>query len=294
VSIELATHYGQQYATNVDILLQRAGSQLRPYVTFKGGYKGKQVSLVDQVGEVSARRVTSRFVPIERTDINTDRRWVLPYDYDLAQQVDHFDQLRMLSDPKSAMVQAAMKAMGRAEDDLIVDAFFGDAKTGETGSGTTSFPSGNQVAVNFESASNVGLTVAKLREARRLAKANHLQWAQEQMFCAITSGEDSDLLKEIQIINLDYNDRPVLKDGKIERFLGINFVDFEALDTDGSSYNRVPVWAKSGMHLAQWEEFNTTISQRTDLRGHPWQAYILGTFGAARVEEDKVYEIKCN
>jgi hypothetical protein len=293
VSINLTTHYAQMYSTNVDLLLQRQGSILRDKVDFKGGYVGKQASPVDQIGSVEARRVTSRFADMGRVDAPTDRRWVFPLDFDLPQLVDHFDKLRLLTSPESALVKNGQMAMGRAEDDVIVDAFFADAKTGEAAGTTTSFPAGNQIAVNFESASNVGLTVAKLREVRRLAKSNFVRWYDEQMFIAITSGEDADLLKEIEIINLDYTDRPVLREGRIDRFLGMQFVDFEALDTDGSSYTRVPVWAKSGMHLAQWEDFQTSVSKRNDLQGEPWQAYILGTFGATRLEEDKVYEIKC-
>jgi len=293
VSINLATHYAQSYSTIVELLLQRKGSILREKVDFKGGYVGKQASPVDQIGAVEARRVTSKFGPMGRVDAPTDRRWVFPVDYDLPQLVDHFDKLRLLTDPESSLVQNGQMAMGRAEDNEIRDAFFADAKTGEQGGTTTSFPAANQVAVNFESASNVSLTVAKMREVRRLAKSKFLDWNNEQMYIAISSKEDSNLLKEIEIINLDYNDRPVLRDGRIERFLGMQFVDFEALNVDGSAFNRVPVWAKSGLHLAQWESFQTSVTKRNDLQGEPWQAYILGTLGATRTQENKVYEIKC-
>lgn len=293
MSVNLANHYAISYSTNVELLLQQKGSKLSDKVDSKMDYVGKQASPVDQIGAVAARRVTSRFGPMGRVDASATRRWVYPQDYDLPQLVDKFDELRLLTDPKSKYVLNGMHAMGRAMDDEIIDAFFGDAKTGETGGTTESFPAGNQIAVNFESASNVGLTVAKLREARRLMKAAFVDFDSETIYCGITSKQDSDLLKEIEIISLDFNDKPVMKDGRIMSFLGINFVDIERLDVDGSSYRRVPIWAKSGMHLGGWMPVQTSVSKRTDLQGEPWQAYILGTFGATRLQTGFVMEAKC-
>jgi hypothetical protein len=75
--------------------------------------------------------------------------------------------------------------------------------------------------------------------------------------------------------------------------LGINIVHCERLDTDGSSYRRIPVFAKSGMHLGMWNDVSGDVSQRKDLQGLPWQIYAYGTFGATRLEENKIIEIKC-
>jgi len=41
-----------------------------------------------------------------------------------------------------------------------------------------------------------------------------------------------------------------------------------------------------------WNDITTDVSQRKDLRGMPWQAYVYGTFGATRLEENKVYAIE--
>jgi len=56
----------------------------------------------------------------------------------------------------------------------------------------------------------------------------------------------------------------------------------------------VPVWAKSGMHLGVWGDIQTSISQRHDLQGEPWQAYVKMTMGATRLEEDKIVKILAN
>jgi hypothetical protein len=178
-------------------------------------------------------------------------------------------------------------------DDLIIDSFFGTAKTGELGATSTSFAAANQVAVNHGSASNVGLTVAKLREAKKLLMASQVDLDSDPITAVVTAKQHDNLLAEAQVISMDFNDKPVMVEGKITRFLGINIIHCERLDTDGSSYRRIPVFAKSGMYLGLWNDVTTDISQRKDLQGLPWQAYVYMTAGATRLEENKIIEIKC-
>lgn len=292
MSANIPNHYAQEYATNIELLLQQKGSKLRQFVT-SGSYIGEQASPVDQIGSVEMQAVTGRFEPMGRVDADTDRRWVLPSDFDLPQLIDSFDKLRLLTNPESVYVQNAVYAAGRKMDDLIIDALFGTAKTGKTGSTDTSFPAGQQVAVNYGASGNVGLTVAKLREARKILKAAEVDMDMDPLVCIVTAEQEDNLLAEAQVISLDYNEKPVLVDGRLNKFLGINFIHCERLDVDGSSYRRVPVFAKSGMHLGIWNDITTDISQRKDLKGLPFQSYVYMTAGATRLEEEKIVEIKC-
>jgi len=292
MSVNLPTHYVQQFANNVVLLLQQRGSKLRGLVE-NAFYVGKQGSPVDQLGAVEMSVVTGRFQPIGRTDAPTDRRWVFPTDFDLNQLIDHFDKLKMLTDPESKYVLNGAYAAGRQIDDIIIDAFFDDAKTGETGTVTTIFPASNQVAVDFGASGNVGMTVAKLKRARRLLKANEVDFEIDRLGCALPAIQEEDLLGEAQIISTDFNSKPVLVDGNIDKYLGIFFKHSERINTDTNSFRRVPVWAMSGMHVGLWNDMVTDISHRKDLRGLPWQAYIILSAGATRLEEKKTMEIKC-
>lgn len=292
MSVNIPNHFAQQFATNIELLLQQKDSRLRSLVT-QGQYVGEQASPVDQIDSIEMQAVTGRFEAMGRVDADTARRWVSPLDFDLPQLIDSFDKLRLVTDPNSAYVANAVAAAKRKMDDVIIDAFFGTAKTGKTGSSSTSFPAGQQVAVNHGASGNTGLTVAKLREARRILRANEVDLDMDPITAVITSKQEDNLLAEAQVISLDFNDRPVLVDGKLKSFLGINFVHSERLDTDGSSYRRVPVFAKSGMHLGIWNDITTDLSQRKDIRGLPFQAYVYMTVGATRLEEEKIVEIKC-
>jgi len=296
MSVNLPGHYVVQYANNIQLLLQQKGSKLRNLV-MTGSYVGKQASPVDQIGSISAQKVASRFAPMGRVDAPVDRRWVFPNDYDLPQLIDQFDKLRLLLDPSSSYVQNAMYAMGRAMDDEIIDAFFADAKTGETGATTTSFATATQTVGVSTGGTTSSLNVAKLRAAKRILMANEVDLDSDPITCIITAKEHDALLNEIQITSMDFNSKPVLVDGKVQQFLGINFVHCERLktgidDASGTS-NMIPLFAKSGMHLGMWNDVTTDISQRKDLQGLPWQAYAYGTFGATRVEEKKIVRVWC-
>jgi hypothetical protein len=200
----------------------------------------------------------------------------------------------MLSDPQSKYVQNGTNALGRAIDRTIVAAFFADRKTGQEGGTTTSFPAANVVAVNHGAAGNVGLTVAKLREAKRLLMSFDNDMDNGTFFCGVTDRQHDNLLGEIQVTSLEYNEKPTLVDGKVDRFLGFNFKHTQLYANDATPYRRIPVWEKSGMTLAMWNDVASDISRRNDLAGLPIQVYVYGTFGATRMEENKVIEIKCN
>jgi len=292
MSANIPNHYAQQFATNIELLLQQKGSRLRGMVT-SGSYIGEQASPVDQIDAVEMQEVTGRFEAMGRVDADTDRRWVLPLDFDLPQLIDSFDKLRLLTDPSSIYVMNAVNAAGRKMDDVIIDAFFGTSKTGKSGSTSTTFPSGQQVAVNQGASGNTGLTVAKLRAARKLLRAAEVDLDMDPITAVITATQEDNLLAEAQVISLDFNDKPVLVDGKLKSFLGINFVHSERVDVDANSYRRVPVFAKSGMHLGIWNDITTDISQRKDLKGLPFQSYVYMTVGATRLEEKTIVEIKC-
>jgi hypothetical protein len=292
MSFEITTHFVQQYTTNVQLLLQQKGSKLRGAVTV-GSYTGKAAKAIEQVGPVTAQKRVVRHGDTPLISTPADARWVFPTDYEWADLIDQQDKLRMLIDPASSYALNGAYALGRAMDDEIIAAFFGVSKTGENGSTNTSFDSANQqVAVATGSTGATGLNISKLREAKKILMANEVDIDNDPLFVIITAEQHDDLLNEAQAISLDYNTRPVLVDGKITAFMGFNFIHTERLGVDGSSYRRVPAFAKSGMHMGLFDDVSTMISERAD-KGYATQVYVKGTFGATRTEEGKVVEILC-
>ena len=303
MSQNIPTWYVQQYSTNIELLLQQKTSRLNNTVR-RGSHVGKQASPVDQVGAIAAQKVTTRFGPIGRVDAPLDRRWVFPVDYDLPQLIDKFDKLRLLTDPNSSFAQNSMAAMNRAMDDEIIGAFFGTAKTGEQGGTSTTWAttlttsSGQNVSVNTGgTASN--LNSSKIREAKKTLMAAEVDLDTDMIFMPVTASQHDALLNEITIISSDFNggERPVLQEGKVTRWLGVNIPHTERLTTgtadDSSTSRQVPMYAQSGMYLGDWDGTIHDLTQRKDLQGLPYQIYDCMTFGATRLEERKMVRIWC-
>jgi hypothetical protein len=294
-----------QFSDKFSLLSQQYGSRLQGLVG-QGQYQGKQASPVNQVAPTAAVPVTERFTPIERQDAAVDRRWVFPLPYEHAQLVDKFDELQMLGDPKPALVMNAANAMGRAKDDVILGSMFAAAKTGELAGTTTNFGStvttsgGQNVSVSFAAAAPTNLTVAKLKEVVKTFLQNNVDLDREQINGALNAKAHDSLLGEMQITSMDYTTKPVLEDGRIRRFMGINFTLTEEVtnicagtdDLSGSSVG-IPFWVSSGVHLGTWIDTSTNITQRTDLKLQPWQIYMDMMIGATRIEEKKVVRAWC-
>lgn len=302
MSANIPNWYVQQYSKNIQIMLQQKGSRFRGKA-MEGSHTGAQASPVDQLFGIEMNQVTTRFSPIGRIDAKEDRRWVAPTDWDGAQLIDSFDKLRILTDPTSKYVENATYGMGRVIDKLMVPAFFGNAQNGVNGLTSIAFPTalstagGQTVSVSQGASGATGLTVAKLREAKKLFMANEVDLDNDPIFFAVTAKQHDNLLQETQLINLDYADRPVLTEGRITRVLGMDLVHTELLqggtdDLSGSS-SLIPVWAKSGMYIGVWEDQQHDISQRKDLTGLPYQVYSKAAFGASRLDEKRVVKIFC-
>jgi len=290
-----------QYSSQFQLLLQR--QPVLSAFAQQGSYVGKQASPVNQIGAVAAQKVTTKFAPMGRVDAPLDRRWVYPVDYELPQLVDTLDELRILGDPKSALVENGLKAMGRAMDDELYQAFFGIAQTGEQGgvavpfgTGLTTTDAGNNVDVQFGAAAPTNLTVAKIREGKRRLMFNNVDPSRDRLLLAVSPKEMDNLLSEVQVIDKDYEGiGAIVKDGIVQRVLGVDIVLFNGVTKDADnlagSSNQIPMWAQSGMHMGVWNGIKTDVTQRRDLISIPWQVYCMGTFGATRLEENKIVRI---
>ena len=298
MSVNIQTYFVQQYARNIVLLAQQMRSRLRMAVT-EGRYVGKAGSPVEQIGKVAMQPVISRFAPMGRVDPPTDRRWVYPNDFDLPQLMDSFDDLRVLVDPKSKQVEIAVAAAQRQYDDLIISGLLGTAKTGETGQNSITIPTTQIVSVAQGAGSATGFTLAKLRKAIAILRGNEAipdNNAATDVYCALNAAGLDGLLAEYQVTSTDFNGgAPVLRDGYIDRFLGVQFIHTErppvGTDDLAGTSTKVPLWQKEGAHLGIWGDISTNISQRHDLQGEPWQAYVKMTAGATRLEEVRVVQI---
>ncbi len=287
MSNQITTGFVRSYSADVQHLLQTQGSMLRNYVMWDT-YTGDGGRAVNQIGTVAAVKRVTRHADTPVVETPHAARWVDPVDYELADLIDSQDKLRMLFDPAGPYQKAQAMALGRALDQEILGAMFATAKTGPHGGSTEAFLTATyQIA-----AGGTSMTVAKLRTARRLLMAAKNRLDIDQPYIAITAAEHDALLNEPQVTSGDYNRTLVMVDGRVQRFLGFEFVHLEEILVDGAGAKRCPCWVKSGVHGGMWNDINSRISERDD-KSYSTQVYSKGTFGATRLEQGKVVEILC-
>lgn len=299
VDAGLIALYTTQFSTALELLLQQMGSKLRGKVR-EGFHVGKMASPVNQIGAISLKAPAGRFVPKNRTDAEFVRRWVFPQEGEIDQLIDSFDELQTIVDPKAQYVQNAGNAVGRAWDDAIILQSTAAATIGEDpGSlSTETFNTTNfQIAVGFGAGGTAtGLSVAKLIEARRIFQHYHNDLDTDPVCVVIGSQQESDLLNQSQVVSTEYNDRPVLQDGRLVRFVGFDVVVSERLpyNVGASNQRGVLAFVKSGLYLGMWKEMENRVSIRNDLSSEPWDLYTKVMYGATRLQLGKVLQILCS
>jgi len=80
--------------------------------------------------------------------------------------------------------------------------------------------------------------------------------------------------------------------GDINTFVGFEFITSNRLLDDGTS-RLCYAWAQDGMKLAVGKDVMARIDERSD-KSYSTQVYYCATFGATRMEEDKLVQIACN
>ncbi len=278
----------QQYSANVQMLSQQKGSRLRDAVNIEN-VVGKN-AFIDQIGKATAQLRTSRHGDTPQLDTPHARRRVSLASYEYADLIDDQDKVRMLIDPTSQYAQAAAAAMGRAMDDVIIDAALGTASTGETGSGSATLDSTNNMVGS--ASSNDGLTIAKLLEAKRKMDLNDVDPSIAR-YIAVGPKQIEDLLGTTQVTSSDFNTVKALAQGDINTFLGFEFIMTNRLDVDSNDIRSCFAWAEDGITLGIGKDVSARIDERSD-KGYATQVYYCMDIGAVRMEESKVVKIFCD
>mgnify|MGYP003115247084 FL=1 len=87
--------------------------------------------------------------------------------------------------------------------------------------------------------------------------------------------------------------RKALVQGDINTFVGFEFIVSNRLKVDSTPSRLCYAFAQDGIKLAIGKDIMARIDERSD-KSYSTQVYYCATFGATRMEEDKVVEIACN
>jgi len=187
----------------------------------KQAYQGK----AQLVGAVRARRgvegstvkfpkvgrgvATPRIAQTDVTPLNVGFNSVTLtlQDWNAAEYSDIFSQAKVNFDERQELVQVVAAAMGRRQDQLILDAL---------GASGTSLTVANSIG-----GANTNLNVAKLREAKRLLDKGNVPFDGRHLI--VHANGIASLLSETAVTSSDFNTVKALVQGEINTFLGFQF-----------------------------------------------------------------------
>lgn len=293
MSQQVPVSFVQQFSDNLIVLAQQKGSRLRNAVMNKS-VKGKYAHF-ERMGAVSAYQITSRHSSIDPVDTPHSRRRVSMTDWGVRDYVDRQDDVRMLIDPKNPYAENMANALGRKMDEVIMAAMLGNASSMDSSDSASNvaLPAANSIDEDFGSA-NSNLTIAKLIEARRILMAADVS-PDEELYFVYNASAMAALLNTTQATSADYNSVRALVRGELDTFMGFKFIMSNLLRGTLSSESdpiHCLAFAKSGVGLAIADDINVHIDERPDLN-HATQVAAYGTFGAVRIEDEKVVDVQC-
>jgi len=313
MSSEITTAFVKQFNNMLFHLSQQKGSRLEPAV--RNESQRGESQFFERLGPVAAVKRTGRHSDTPQIDTPHSRRRVTLVDYEWADLIDDQDKIRMLIDPASDYLQAAVWALGRAKDDEIIEKANGNAYAGKEG-GTIVAVSNSErlVAHDGSTTAPIKLNVKTLRAAKKYFDQNEVDPSIKRCM-AISSAQVQDgLLAEDELTSSDYNTVKALVGGEVDSFMGFKFIQLERLDnaddlsavnfapadgsvgagggTIGSSAIKCFAWAQDGLLLSKGEDILTRIEERAD-KSFSNQVYARMSIGSTRMEESKYLEIIC-
>lgn len=282
MSVEISRAFTEQYSKNVFLESEQKESRLEGRVDVRSGVVGASLN-VERIGITTAQLRITRHGDTPITDIPHSRRRLHVRDYEHAALIDDQDQIKMLINPQSPYIIKGVQAMNRAKDKVIIDAGLGSASIQE--GGTVALPTTQKIAHG-----SVGLTIAKLRLAKRMFDENEVD-EDEERYAAISAQQLDNLFSTTEVTSSDFNTVKALAHGNINSYLGFEFVRTQQLPLVGTARHCM-FWAKSGIQLGIGANIKSRVGERMD-KSYATQVYGSMSLGAVRMEEARVIEVAC-
>jgi hypothetical protein len=286
-------HYVNKFDDDIQLVFQQKTSRLEGTVTADYDVVGMSKSF-DTLGQSEMNLVTGSNQDHLSASTTAGRRWIDMADYDWQDFVNTFDKLKVLEDPTNKYVQAALGAANRTKDRLIISALGGNARD-TTGAGNNvvttyaALPSGQKI---LHAGTNI--TMAKVRAGIEIMNANEAGSPEEggTRTFTYTASQLTILMADTTVSSSDYNTMSALQNFTVDQFMGMTWKRMELLPKTAlirSCY----IYSKDAVGLGIGADVKTSVSQRMDKRGLPWQVYAMISGGAVRGQDKGVVEIQC-
>jgi len=110
-------------------------------------------------------------------------------------------------------------------------------------------------------------------------------------YCGVSADQVTDLLNTTQIQSADYNTVKALVEGKINTFVGFEFIRSERLSTT-SSLRQCPAYTEAAMGFETGADVMVDIGIRRD-KNNATQVYVCMGISSVRIEDAQIIDIQC-
>ncbi len=256
----------------------QAKAELVPAVRQRRGVEGSTAKFPKVGKGVASVRIPQTDV----TPLNVDFSQVTATltDYNAAEYSDIFMQQKVNFDERQELVQVVANAIGRRQDQLVIDAL--------EGSGTS------LTVANSIGGATTNLNVAKLREAKKLLDSKNVP--PQDRHIILHANNLAALLGETQATSVDFNSVKALVSGEINTYLGFTFHTLGdrtegGLSVDGSSDRTVIAFHKDAIGYAEGMAPKTEINYVPEKTSFLVNA--MFSAGAVAIDAEGIVDITC-
>jgi hypothetical protein len=277
MAINLSTAFVTLFDAEVKQAYQ-AQAMLRGAVRLRSGVEGSTYKFPKIGKGVAQVRVPQ--TDVAPLNVSYGQVTVTLADYIAAEYSDVFMQAKVNFDERRELVQVVSSAIGRRQDQLILDAL---------NASSTTLTVGNDIGAN-----DSNLNVAKLREAKRLLDGNNVPMDNRHII--IHADSLASLLSETAVTSSDFNTVKALVQGDINTFLGFTFHtlgdrDEGGLPIDSNSDRTLYAFHRDAIGLAEG------IAPKTEINYIPEKTSFLVasmfSAGAVAIDDEGIVKITC-
>ena len=240
------------------------------------GVEGSQVKFPKVGRGVATARVTQSDVTPMNVGFSTVTCTLS--DWNAAEYSDIFSQAKVNFDERSELAQVVGAAIGRRQDQLILDAL-----NAASGTGTVA---------NSIGGSNTNMNIAKLREAAKILNTKNVP--AEGRNIIIHANSLASMLEQTSVTSSDFNTVKALVQGEINQFMGFTFHVLGdrsegGLPIDGSSDRTLFAFHRDAIGYAEG------IAPRTEINYIPektsWLVNALFSAGSVAIDSEGIVKI---
>ncbi len=279
-----------QYKNNVELALAERRDQFTDSFTPIGEVSGKQLQIVDLIGDSEAREDAPEGGGTPDMTIGHEPVWVRPKRFDWGTTLKIEDQIKALTDYRSPYTQGGVGAIVKKRNRFLAAALFGPRLIGNEVPVSTAW-AGKTVPVDLETPSTpTRMSVRKILNSIRLYEESFVEVDMEQIFMAMNAQQNEELYQDITFTSKDYIDQSVFEGKRVRAFMGMAIKSTQNIAAYDANTYQAAMYCRSGMYTGPAWPLNVKSAQNPDKEFRE-QVYIEEWDVCTRSEDYKVNKI---